>query len=138
MIYTSRFTRTLSTLLGSGISILDAFRSAARVTNNQVIIDDIDEAAESVKKGEAVSTTLARLHLFPMMMISMIGIGEESGSIEEMLGKTADYYDQELDEAITKLVALMEPALIVVLGIVVGFSVIAMLLPMFDMTSAIK
>lgn len=72
------------------------------------------------------------------MMISMISIGEESGSIEEMLGKTADYYDQELDEAITKLVALMEPALIIVMGIFVGGSVIAILLPMFDMANLVS
>lgn len=138
MIYTSRFTRTLSTLLGSGISILEAFRSAAKITNNQVIIDSIDEASDSIKKGEPVSATLDRYHLFPSMMISMISIGEESGNIEGMLGKTADYYDQELDEAISKLVSLLEPALIIVMGIFVGFSVIAILLPMFDLSSTIK
>lgn len=137
MIYTSRFTRTLSTLLSSGISILEAFRIAARVTNNLVVIDGIEGASEAIKKGDPVSITLAKLKLFPSMMISMISIGEESGSIEEMLGKTADYYDQELDEAITKLVAMMEPALIVVMGSIVGISVISILLPMFDMATTV-
>lgn len=137
MIYTSRFTRTLSTLLGSGISILDAFRIAARITNNRIVIEQIDGASEAIKKGEPVSATLAKLRLFPAMMISMITIGEESGSIEEMLGKTADYYDQELDEAIGKLVAMMEPMLIIVMGGLVGISVIAILLPMFDMASTV-
>lgn len=137
MIYTSRFTRTLSTLLGSGISILDAFRIAARITNNRIVIEQIDDASEAIKKGEPVSATLAKLRLFPAMMISMITIGEESGSIEEMLGKTADYYDQELDEAIGKLVAMMEPMLIIVMGGLVGVSVIAILLPMFDMASTV-
>lgn len=138
MIFTSRFTRTLATLLGSGISILEAFRIAARVTNNLVVIDGIGGATEAIKKGDPVSTTLNKLDLFPSMMISMISIGEESGSIEEMLGKTADYYDQELDEAITKLVAMMEPALIIVMGSIVGLSVVSILLPMFDMATTIS
>lgn len=138
MIYTSRFTRTLSTLLGSGISILEAFQIAARITNNQIVIEKIDGATEAIKKGDPVSTTLARLRLFPAMMISMISIGEESGSIEEMLGKTADYYDQELDEAIGKLVSMMEPLLIIVMGGLVGTAVIAILMPMFDMASTVR
>lgn len=138
MIYTSRFTRTLSTMLSSGIAILDALRLSARVTGNTLVIRGIEEASEAVKKGDFISLTLDKLKLFPSMMISMISIGEESGSIEEMLGKTADYYDQELDEAITKLVALMEPALIIVMGIFVGGSVIAILLPMFDMASIVS
>lgn len=138
MIYTSRFTRTLATMIGSGISILEALRLSARVTGNSLVIRGIEEASESIKKGDFISLTLDKLKLFPSMMISMISIGEESGSIEEMLGKTADYYDQELDEAITKLVALMEPALIVVMGIFVGGSVIAILLPMFDMASIVS
>lgn len=138
MIYTSRFTRTLSTMLSSGISILEALRLSARVTGNSLVIRGIEEASESVKKGAFISLTLEKLRLFPSMMISMISIGEESGSIEEMLGKTADYYDQELDEAITKLVALMEPALIVVMGIIVGGSVIAILLPMFEMANIVS
>lgn len=137
MIYTSRFTRTLSTLLGSGISILEAFQISARITNNQIVIEKMDGATEAIKKGDPVSTTLARLKLFPAMMISMITIGEESGSIEEMLGKTADYYDQELDEAISKLVAMMEPIMIIIMGALVGTAVIAILMPMFDMASTV-
>lgn len=138
MIYTSRFTRTLSTLLGSGISILDAFQTAAKITNNRVVIDSIDDAANSMKRGEAISVTLERYNLFPPMMISMLSIGEESGSVEMMLGKTADYYDEELDDAIGTLIGLLEPVLIIIMGGFVGLSVIAIMLPMFNMATAIS
>ncbi|MDO4720201.1 MAG: type II secretion system F family protein [Peptostreptococcaceae bacterium] len=138
MIFTSRFTRTLSTLLGSGISIVDGLTISARVTNNQLVIDHMEDSIETIKKGDLISTTLARTRLFPPMMTSMISIGEESGNIEGMLGKTADYYDQELDEAITKLVSLVEPMMILVMGGIIGLAIISILMPMFDMVKLIK
>lgn len=137
MIFTSRFTRTLSTLLGSGISIVDGLTISARVTNNQLVIDHMADAIETIKKGDLISTTLAKTRLFPPMMTSMISIGEESGNIEGMLGKTADYYDQELDEAITKLVSLVEPVMILVMGGIIGTAIIAILMPMFSMFTLI-
>lgn len=138
MIFTSRFTRTLSTLLGSGISIVDGLTISARVTNNQLVIDHMADSIETIKKGDLISTTLARTRLFPPMMTSMISIGEESGNIEGMLGKTADYYDQELDEAITKLVSLVEPMMILVMGGIIGMAIIAILMPMFSMFTLIS
>lgn len=134
-IATSRFTRTLSTLLASGIPIIQALGTAANVTGNQVVIDGIEVVSEDIKKGIVLSSLLKKVGVFPPMVISMVNIGEESGALEEMLDKTADYYDEELDAAISKLIALIEPLMIVIMALIIGFIVIAMILPMFDMYS---
>lgn len=133
MIATSRFTRTLATLLASGIPIIQALETAASVTTNMVVIDEIGKVTEDVKKGITLSSLLKKIHIFPPMMVSMVGIGEESGALEEMLDRAADFYDEELETAITRLVQLLEPAMIVFMAVVIGFIVISMLLPMFDM-----
>lgn len=137
-IATSRFTRTLSTLMASGIPIVPAMEAAANVTNNQIVIDGMKKVVEDVKKGLSISYLLKTMHFFPPMVISMVGIGEESGSLEEMLSKTADYYDEELDASIQKMLALLEPALIVIMGVIVVFIVISMMLPIFDMSSTVQ
>lgn len=137
-IATSRFTRTLSTLMASGIPIVPAMEAAANVTNNQIVIDGMKKVVEDVKKGLSISYLLKTMHFFPPMVISMVGIGEESGSLEEMLSKTADYYDEELDASIQKMLALLEPLLIVFMGVIVGFIVISMMLPIFDLTQTIQ
>lgn len=137
MIATSRFTRTLSTLLASGIPIIQALETAGNVTNNQVVVEGIDMVNEEIQKGATLSTLLRKVGIFPPMMISMVGVGEESGALEEMLEKTADYYDEELETATARMISVIEPVMIVVMAFVVGFIVIAMLLPMFDMYSNI-
>ena len=137
-IATSRFTRTLSTLLASGIPIIQALETSAQVTGNQVVIDGIEVVTEDIKKGIVLSSLLKKVGVFPPMMISMVSIGEESGALEEMLSKTADYYDEELDAAIAKMISFIEPMMIVVMALIVGFIVISMLLPMFDMYSTIS
>lgn len=137
IIATSRFTRTMSTLLSSGIPIIQAMDSAAKVTNNRVIIDSMEIAVEDVKKGENLSSVLRRVESFPTMMTSMISIGEESGSIEDMLAKTADYYDEEFETAIAKLVAMIEPIMIISMGIIIGFIVISIMMPMFEMATVV-
>ncbi|GAB6108744.1 type II secretion system F family protein [Fusibacter bizertensis] len=134
-IATSRFTRTLSTLLASGIPIIQALETSAHVTGNQVVIDGIEVVSEDIKKGIVLSTLLKKVGVFPPMVISMVNIGEESGALEEMLSKTADYYDEELDAAIGKMISFIEPMMIILMALIVGFIVIAMLLPMFDMYS---
>ncbi len=134
-IATSRFTRTLSTLLASGIPIIQALETSAQVTGNQVVIDGIQVVSEDIKKGIVLSTLLKKVGVFPPMVISMVNIGEESGALEEMLAKTADYYDEELDAAISKMISFIEPMMIIIMALVVGFIVVAMLLPMFDMYS---
>lgn len=137
-IATSRFTRTLSTLLASGIPIIQALESSSRVTNNRVVIDGIDQVTEDIKKGASLSVLLKKVGVFPPMMISMVGIGEESGSLEGMLERAADFYDEELEAAIQKLVSMIEPLMIVVMGVVIGFIVISMMLPMFDMLQTVQ
>lgn len=132
-IVSSRFTRTFSTLLGSGISLLASMESAAEVTGNKYVEMKMKEATEDVRKGLPLAPVFERTGLFPQMMISMISIGEESGSLEEMLEKTADFYDEELEAAMTQLMAAMEPMLILVIGGLIGVIIIAMLLPMFQL-----
>lgn len=136
-IATSRFTRTLSTLMASGIPIIQALESAGNVTGNQVVIDGIAQVTEDIKKGSTLSVLLKKVGVFPPMMISMVGIGEESGALEEMLEKTADYYDEELESAIQRMISLIEPVMIIVMAVIVGFIVISMLMPMFDMFQTI-
>lgn len=136
-ISTSRYTRTLSTLLGSGIPIVDAMEASASVTGNMIVIDGMEDVVDDVKKGINISYLLQNMKYFPPMMISMIGIGEESGAIEDMLGKTADYYDEELEASIQKMLSMLEPMLILFMGVFIGFIVIAMMMPLFDMTQTI-
>lgn len=136
-IITSRFTRTLSSLLSSGIPIIPALETAANVTNNQVVIDGIEVVLSDIRKGVSLATLLKRMKVFPPMVISMVSIGEESGSLDDMLAKTADFYDQELETAIQQMISILEPLMIVLMAMVIGFLVIAMMLPMFDMMQTI-
>lgn len=136
-IVTSRFARTLSTLLASGTPIISALEAAANVTNNRIVIEGIEGVVEDIRKGVNLATLLDKLHVFPPMMISMVNIGEESGSLDEMLAKTADFYDQELEDALQKLVAMLEPLMILFMALIVGFIVISMMLPMFDMLKTV-
>lgn len=137
-IITARFTRTLSTLLASGVSIIKALESATEITNNAVVMDAMAGVIDDVQKGIPVSALLKRVPVFPPMMVSMINVGEETGAVDEMLSKTADYYDEELETAIGKLVALLEPLMIVFMGVGIGAILLAMYLPMFDMFNKIQ
>ncbi|AKL95272.1 type IV pilus assembly protein PilC [Clostridium aceticum] len=136
-IVTSRFTRTLSSLLSSGIPIISALEASANVTNNKVVTDGIEMVVEDIRKGVSLAALLKKMNVFPPMMISMVSIGEESGSLDTMLSKTADFYDQELEAAIQQMVSMLEPLMIVVMAVIIGFIVIAMMLPMFDMMKTI-
>jgi len=132
----SRFTRTLGTLISSGVSILDGLEITAKTSGNRVISDAILESRASIAGGETISAPLKKSNVFPPMVISMISVGESTGGLDEMLGKIADFYDEEVDAAVSGLLALMEPVMIVFLGVVVGGMVIAMYLPIFDMVNA--
>jgi len=132
----SRFTRTLGTLIGSGVSILDGLEITAKTSGNRVIQDAIMESRSSIAGGETISAPLKKSGVFPPMVVSMISVGEQTGGLDEMLGKIADFYDEEVDAAVSGLLALMEPVMIVFLGVVVGGMVIAMYLPIFDMVNA--
>jgi type IV pilus assembly protein PilC len=131
----SRFTRTLGTLISSGVSILDGLEITAKTSGNRVIQDAIMESRASIAGGETIAAPLKKSQVFPPMVISMISVGEQTGGLDEMLTKIADFYDEEVDAAVSGLLALMEPVMIVFLGVVVGGMVIAMYLPIFDMVN---
>ncbi len=132
----SRFTRTLGTLISSGVSILDGLEITAKTSGNRVIQDAIMESRASIAGGDTIAAPLKKSRVFPPMVISMIAVGEQTGGLDEMLTKIADFYDEEVDAAVSGLLALMEPVMIVFLGVVVGGMVIAMYLPIFDMVNA--
>ncbi len=134
----SRFTRTLGTLIGSGVSILDGLEITAKTAGNRVISDAIMESRTSIAGGETIAAPLQKSAVFPPMVISMIAVGEQTGGLDEMLSKIADFYDEEVDAAVSGLLALMEPIMIVFLGVVVGGMVVAMYLPIFDMINAVQ
>ncbi len=137
-IATSRFTDTLATLLSSGISLLDALETAANVTNNTIIIKGISEVADDIKKGKNLSNLLREIKLFPKMLISMVKVGEESGALEDMLNRSAEFYEEELEEAIKRMTSVIEPMMIILMAIIIGFILVGMMLPMFEMFNTIK
>jgi len=134
----SRFTRTLGTLVSSGVSILDGLEITARTAGNMVIHNAVMESRASIAGGETIAQPLAKSKVFPPMVISMIAVGEQTGGLDEMLTKIADFYDDEVDAAVSTLLSLMEPVMIVVLGAVVGGMIVAMYLPIFDMVNAVQ
>lgn len=135
-IIVSRFTRTLSTLIASGVSLVHSLPVVAGVLGNKIAEDAINKVREEVTKGEGLSEPIKEAGIFPEMLSSMINIGEETGQLDEILNKTADFYDEEVEQAIQTTTALIEPLLIVVMGVVIGFIVISIMLPMFDMYTA--
>ncbi len=137
-IATARFSRTAATLLESGIPIIAAIKSSAQVSGNMVVIRGIDSISDEIRAGKSLSTMLGTLNYFPPMMVSMVSIGEESGDIVGLLDKTADYYEQEMKEGIDTLTGLVEPAMIVFLAVVVGYVVMAILLPILDMSRTVQ
>jgi type IV pilus assembly protein PilC len=134
----SRFTRTLGTLISSGVSILDGLEITARTAGNRVISDAIMASRASIAGGDTISAPLQKSNVFPPMVISMIAVGEQTGGLDEMLSKIADFYDEEVDAAVSGLLALLEPMMIVFLGAVVGGMIVAMYLPIFDMINAVQ
>jgi type IV pilus assembly protein PilC len=134
----SRFTRTLGTLIGSGVSILEGLEITAKTAGNRVISDAIMESRASIAGGETIAAPLQKSQVFPPMVISMIAVGEQTGGLDEMLSKIADFYDEEVDAAVSGLLSMMEPLMIVFLGVVVGGMVVAMYLPIFDMINAVQ
>jgi len=134
----SRFTRTLGTLISSGVSILDGLEITAKTAGNRVVHDAVMESRQSIAGGETIAAPLEKSRVFPPMVISMISVGEQTGGLDEMLSKIADFYDEEVDVAVGALLSLLEPIMIVVLGVIVGGMVVAMYLPIFDMMNAIQ
>lgn len=134
----ARFTRTLGTLISSGVPILDSLEITARSSGHAVIELAILATRDSIKEGKTIAEPLEATEVFPSMVVQMIGVGEQSGALDTMLAKIADFYEEEVDQAVEALTAAMEPLMIVLLGITVGGVVIAMYMPMFTMISAMK
>ncbi|MDP9177299.1 MAG: type II secretion system F family protein [Gemmatimonadota bacterium] len=134
----SRFTRTLGTLVSSGVSILDGLEITAKTAGNRVVQDAIMESRASIAGGDTIAQPLKKSGVFPPMVISMISVGEQTGGLDEMLSKIADFYDDEVDAAVNNLLSLLEPMMIVFLGVVVGGMVVSMYLPIFDMINAVQ
>jgi general secretion pathway protein F len=135
---TARFTRTLSILAGSGVPILEAMKISASVIENLPMRDAVTEASLRVREGAAISQSLATSRLFPPMMIHLIASGEAGGKLEEMLGRTADYQEREVDGLIATLLGILQPLLIVIMGGVVMTIVLAILLPIFEINNLIR
>jgi type IV pilus assembly protein PilC len=131
----ARFCRTLSTLLASGVSILEALDITARTAGNAVVEEAILKTRKSIEGGETIAQPLKETKVFPAMVVQMIGVGEATGALDTMLGKIAEFYEEEVDVAVAGLLTLLEPIMIFFLGIVVGGIVIAMYLPIFDLIS---
>ncbi len=134
----SRFTRTLGTLVSSGVSILDGLEITAKTAGNTIIQDAIMQSRASIAGGDTIAAPLDKSGVFPPMVISMIAVGEQTGGLDEMLSKIADFYDDEVDVAVGGLLSLMEPLMILFLGIVVGGMIVAMYLPIFGMMNTIQ
>ena len=133
----ARFTRTLGTLVSSGVSILEGLEITAKTAGNRVIHDAVMSSRTSIAGGETIAGPLKESGVFPPMVVQMINVGEQTGGLDNMLTKIADFYDDEVDAAVEVLLAAMEPIMIVVLGVVVGGMIVAMYLPIFDMINAV-
>jgi type IV pilus assembly protein PilC len=134
----ARFTRTLGTLVSSGVSILEGLEITAKTAGNRVIHDAVMGSRASIAGGETIAGPLKESGVFPPMVVQMINVGEQTGGLDEMLTKIADFYDEEVDAAVEALLAAMEPIMIVVLGVIVGGMIVAMYLPIFDMINAVQ
>jgi type IV pilus assembly protein PilC len=134
----SRFSRTLGTLISSGVSILEALDITARASGNRVIHDAIKRSVLSIAEGETITQPLKQCGVFPPMVTQMISVGEKTGGLDEMLSKIADFYDEEVDAAVAALTSVIEPVIIVFMGVVIGAILIAMYLPMFDIIGKIQ
>ena len=133
----ARFTRTLSTLLASGVSILDALEITAKTSGNLVVAAAINKSVLAIAEGETITGPLKETGVFPPMVIQMIGVGEKTGGLDDMLNKIADFYDEEVNDAVAALTSVIEPIIIVLMGIIIGGILIAMYLPMFDIIGKI-
>lgn len=133
----ARFTRTLGTLVASGVSILQGLEVTAKTAGNRVIHDAVMKSRASIAGGATISRPLEETGAFTPMVVRMIEVGEQAGALDEMLARIADFYEQEVDTALEAVVAMVEPVMIVVLGVVVGGMIVAMYLPIFEMISAV-
>lgn len=133
----AKFTRTMGTMLGSGVAILDALDIVAKTSGNKTVEMAIYDVRSGIKEGRTMAEPLSESGVFPPMVCSMIAVGESTGALDSMLEKIADFYDEEVDEAVNRLTEMIEPAMMCFLGVVVGGLVIAMYLPIFSMAGSV-
>lgn len=134
----ARFTRTMGTMVSSGVPILDALNICAKTAGNKVVERDVQRARVSISEGKTMAEPLSESIIFPGMVVSMIGVGESTGALDAMLSKIADFYEDEVETAVQGMKQLIEPIMIVVLGVIIGAIVIAMYLPIFKMGSVVN
>jgi len=133
----AKFTRTLGTLISSGVAILDGLDITARTAGNKIVEQAVLRTRASIAEGKTIAEPLKASGVFPPMVVQMIAVGEQTGALDAMLGKIADFYDEEVDTAVANLTALLEPMLMVFLGVVIGGVVIAMYLPIFKLVTVV-
>lgn len=133
----AKFTRTLGTLISSGVPIIDGMEIVAKTSGNAIVEDAIIGAIASIKEGESMSKPLLEADVFPPMVIQMIAVGEQTGALDAMLAKIADFYDEEVDISVASLTSLMEPMIMVLLGAIIGGVVVAMYLPIFKLAATV-
>jgi general secretion pathway protein F len=138
MVSISRLAGTLSTMLASGVQLLDALDVSKRVMNNRVLEEAIEGARQNIREGETIADPLKRSGEFPALVTHMIAVGERSGEMEEMLRRISQIYDAEVERVITRLTSLLEPTMILVMGVIVFFIVVAILLPIFEMGQMVR
>ena len=131
----ARFCRTLGTLISSGVPILEGMDITARTAGNMVVQNAILKSKDAVEQGRNISGPLAETKVFPPMVVQMVGVGEATGALDAMLAKVADFYEDEVDNAVANLTSLMEPVMIAMLGGIIGFIVVAMYLPIFNLAN---
>ncbi|EGT5618777.1 type II secretion system F family protein [Clostridium perfringens] len=136
-IIVSRFTRTMGIVSSSGMSLVTSLEIVASVVGNKIAEKELLKVKEKVLKGEGLGDSIMKIKIFPPMLASMVKVGEEAGSLDSILDKTADFYDDELEREIQTATALIEPAMIVIMGIIIGFLLISILTPMFKMYNSI-
>ena len=134
----ARFTRTLGTMISSGVPILDALEVVAKSAGNSVVEKAIRYTKEKISEGKTIAQPLSETKVFPAMVVQMIGVGEATGAMDQMLTKIADFYDDEVDAAVAALTSMIEPIMMVFLGAIVGGFLIAMYLPIFSIAGAVK
>lgn len=134
----ARFSRTLETLQKSGVPLIEAIEIVAKTSGNFYIERDIASAQLALERGEGISTALAKSKLFPHLVVQMIEIGEETGELDKLLSKVADFYEEEVDLAVKGLTALLEPVIMVFLGVMIGFIAVAVIMPMYGMMGAMQ
>jgi type IV pilus assembly protein PilC len=133
----ARFSRTLGTMVSSGVPILEGMDIVAKSAGNKIIEEAIVKARMSISEGKTIADPLSEAKVFPVMVTQMVAVGEATGALDTMLNKIADFYDEEVDAAVEALTALLEPMLMIFLGVVIGGLVIAMYLPIFKLAGVV-